>query len=165
MRRQRGPFRYRRLQMLDGASQDALRPAGKAASPLVCPGCGACFRRGRWTWAAAPAGAKKHRCPACTRIAQRFPSGYVSLAGAFFAQHRAEVLARVKHCEAQEKATHPLERIIAITKGEDGTQVTTTSVHLARLIGHALQHAFKGDLTQTYGREDNLLRVRWRRDG
>lgn len=165
MRRERGPFRYRRMQLLDGASNDALRPGGKAVSPVLCPGCGAVFRKGRWAWVAAPAGAKKHRCPACDRIAQRFPAGYVLLAGTFFKQHRAEALARVRHCEAQEKATHPLERIMAITDGKDGTQVTTTSVHLARLVGHALHNAFKGDLTQSYNREDNLLRVRWRRDG
>ena len=55
---------------------------------------------------------------------------------------------------------------MAITEnGADGVLVTTTSVHLARLIGHALEHAFKGELTRSYDREDNRLRVGWRRDG
>ena len=165
MRRERGPFRYRRLQLTDGLSNDAYRPSGKASGPIQCPRCKAVFRRGRWTWGAAPAGAAWRRCPACQRIDERYPAGFVSLSGAFFKQHRAEVLARVKQCESREKAEHPLERVMAIEEdGAKGTLVTTTSVHLARIIGHALHNAFKGDLRQTYNGRDNLLRVRWRRD-
>lgn len=163
MRRERGPFRYRRLQMLDGASQDALRPAGKAAGPILCPECKATFRRGRWRWGMAPAGAVRRHCPACLRIAQGYPAGYITLSGAFLDAHRDEILARVRHCETQEKGAHPLERVMAIEKTARGTQVTTTSVHLARLIGHALERAFKGELSQTYNRGDNVLRVRWSR--
>ena len=104
------------------------------------------------------------RCPACRRIDEGSPAGYISLSGTFFAAHRSEVLARVRNCETKEKSTHPLERIMATTAASGGVLVTTTSVHLARLIGHALHNAFKGDLSQSYNREDNLLRVRWRRD-
>ena len=163
MRRERGPYRYRRMQMLEGASADAYRPTGKAAGPVLCPGCKATFRRGRWRWGMAPAGAVRRKCPACLRIAQRYPAGYVTLSGAFFDEHRAEILARVRHCETQEKGAHPLERVMAVEKAAGGTQVTTTSVHLARLIGHALEHAFKGELGQSYSRGDNVLRVRWSR--
>jgi hypothetical protein len=163
MRRERGPYRYRRMQMLEGASADAYRPARKAAVPILCPGCTATFRRGRWRWGMAPAGAVRRHCPACLRIAQRYPAGYITLSGAFFDAHRDEVLARVRNCETQEKGAHPLERVMAIGKASGGTQVTTTSTHLARLIGHALEHAFKGELSQTYSRGDDVLRVRWRR--
>ena len=165
MRRERGALRFRRLQVMEGMGNDAYRPSAKPKGPVHCSGCGAVFRKGRWSWGAAPAGALKLRCPACRRIDERLPAGIVSLAGAFFTKHRKEVLARVKQCEAQEKAEHPLERIMAITEaGADGAQVTTTSVHLARLVGHALEHAFKGELTRTYDREDNRMRIRWRRE-
>jgi len=163
MRRERGPYRYRRMQMLEGASDDAYRPGGKPHGTLLCPGCKAVFRRGRWIWGAAPAGAIKRRCPACLRIAEGSPAGYISLSGAFFAAHRDEVLGRVKHCEQREKTTHPLERIMAIDAANGGVQVTTTSVHLARRIAHALESAFKGSLSLTYNHQDNLLRVRWSR--
>lgn len=163
MRRERGPYRYRRMQMLEGASADAYRPAGKSAGSVLCPRCKATYRRGRWRWGAAPAGAVRRQCPACLRIAQRYPAGYITLSGAFFNAHRDEILARVRHCETQEKGAHPLERVMAIEKTARGTQVTTTSVHLARLIGHALERAFKGELSQTYNRGDNVLRVRWSR--
>ena len=152
--------------MMEGLGNDAYRPSAKPQGPVHCPGCGALFRKGRWSWGAAPAGALKLRCPACRRINERLPAGIISLAGTFFSKHRKEVLARVKNCEKLENTEHPLERIMAITEdGADGAQVTTTSVHLARLIGHALEHAFKGELSRSYNREDNLLRVRWRRDG
>jgi hypothetical protein len=164
MRRERGPLRYRRMQVLEGANIDSFRPGAKPRGAVYCPRCKATFQRGRWTWRAGPAGAARRRCPACQRISESFPAGYVSLSGAFFEAHRDEVLARVRHCETQEKAAHPLERIMAIKPGRTATLVTTTSIHLARLIGHALRGAFKGTLAQTYNRGDNLLRVRWGRD-
>jgi len=163
MRRERGPYRYRRMQMLEGLAPDAYRPKGKARGPVVCPECGALFRKGRWQWAAAPAGAAKHRCPACVRAAEGAPGGYVSLQGAYFAAHREEVLGRVRNCEAAERSRHPLERVIAIARAPGGALVTTTSVHLARRVGHALVNAFKGELSQSYNRGDNLLRVSWSR--
>ena len=149
--------------MLEGASDDAYRPGVKPRGAVHCTGCGAVFRKGRWIWAAAPAGAEKRRCPACLRIAEGSPAGYVSMSGAFFNAHRDEVLGRVRHCEQREKTTHPLERIMAIGAAKGGVLVTTTSVHLARRIAHALESSFKGALSLSYNHQDNLLRVRWSR--
>jgi hypothetical protein len=150
--------------VLDGPAPDAYRPKRKAQGPVVCPDCGALFRKGRWQWAEAPAGAAKRRCPACVRAAEGAPGGYISLRGGFFAAHREEVLGRVRNCEAAERSRHPLERVIAITRARGGALVTTTSVHLARRVGHALMHAFKGELDMDYQRGENLLRVRWSRE-
>lgn len=163
MRRERGAFRYRRLQVLGGYGKDAYRPDRKPRGPLLCRRCGAAFRDGRWSWKAAPAGAKEERCPACQRIDEDFPAGYVSIGGSFFAERREEVLARIRHCETQENAEHPLERIMKVDQNGEGAVVTTTSTHLARLIGHALQHAFKGDLKTASGSGDNLVRISWSR--
>jgi NMD protein affecting ribosome stability and mRNA decay len=149
--------------MLEGASDDAYRPGAKARGPAHCRKCGAVFRNGRWTWTAAPAGAARLRCPACRRIDEGSPAGYIALSGGFFSAHRSEVLACVRNCEKKEKTTHPLERIMAIRPAGDGTMVTTTSVHLARRVAHALESAFKGTLNIAYNHQDNLLRVRWSR--
>ncbi len=164
MRRERGALRYRRMQIMEGLGDDAYRPAGKAGA-VQCPGCGAVFRRGRWSWGAAPAGAIRQRCPACRRIREGSPAGYVALSGRFFAAHHAEVLARIRNCEQKEKSRHPLERIMAVAGGKSAAMVTTTSVHLARRIAHALESAFKGSLSIAYNHQDNLLRVRWSRAG
>lgn len=162
MRRERGALRYRRMQIMEGLGDDAYRPAGKAGAAR-CPGCRAVFRKGRWTWGAAPAGAASLRCPACRRIREGSPAGTIALSGKFFAAHRAEVLARIRNCEAKEASRHPLERIMAVTGGQSAALVTTTSVHLARRIAHALESAFKGSLSLHYNPQDNLLRVRWSR--
>lgn len=164
MRRERGPFRYQRLQVLEGFGNDAYRPAGKPAGTMLCPRCRAVFRRGRWRWEPAPARAVQRRCPACRRIDESFPAGTIDLSGGFFRAHRAEILARVVHCAEMERAEHPLERIMAIRDTSDGLRVTTTSVHLARLVGHALKSAFKGSMRIAYNAQDNVARVRWSRD-
>jgi hypothetical protein len=163
MRRERGPYRYRRLQVLEGYGDDPYRPRRKPPGPAQCPRCGAVYRDGRWSWSRGAAPRAKLLCPACRRIAEDMPAGYLTLAGEYFRGHRAEVLGRVVHCAEQERAEHPLERIIAMREQDGEMLVTTTSTHLARLIGHALKRAFKGDLRMTYGRDENLLRVRWSR--
>ncbi|MCS6945258.1 MAG: BCAM0308 family protein [Sutterellaceae bacterium] len=142
---------------------DAYALRKKPPEPTRCPGCGAVFTAGRWTWKAAPADAHELICPACHRIRDRYPAGYVRLSGAFFDAHRDEILRLIRHCEEREKAEHPLERIMAIEDVDGGTQVTTTGIHLARVIGEAVQAAYKGDADFQYNREDKLLRVNWSR--
>jgi hypothetical protein len=88
-------------------------------------------------------------------------AGYVQISGGFSEARRDEVLSRVRHGETHEKAEHPLERIIAAEQGAGGAPVTTTSGHLARLLGHAPKSAFGDRLSLTYNRDDNLARVRW----
>lgn len=159
----------RRTQKPKDERHDAYRPGGKLAGAARCAGCGALWSDGRWKWEgtrdASPAGAggRKVLCPACHRIQDGLPAGYVALDGAYFAAHRDDILARVRGCEAAEKKEHPLQRIIAIEANGGGCVVTTTDSHLARRIGAALKAAFKGRLVSRYHAQDNLLRVRWTR--
>lgn len=132
--------------------------------PTRCPDCGAVFVDRRWTWAPAPLGVNEARCPACRRIADTYPAGFIELEGPFLAAHRDEILHLIRNTEAVEKAEHPLERIMAVD--EDGAReivVTTTGVHLARRIGDALARAYQGSLTLHYGEDENSLRVVWKR--
>jgi hypothetical protein len=163
MKTDRGSWRYQRKQLLQELEHDSYKSRRKLRGPAACPGCGAVYRRGRWRWEPAPDGARRARCPACLRARDRLPAASVSLSGRFFAQHRDEILARVRNCEQAEKRTHPLQRIMAIAANGSGTRISTTDAHLARRIGDALCHAFKGELEYHYNRGDNLLRVRWSR--
>jgi NMD protein affecting ribosome stability and mRNA decay len=163
MKTGRSAYRYGRKQLLEGYGNDPYRPGRKPAGPVQCPRCRAVFRRGRWSWGSAQGIALKRRCPACQRIEDRFPAGYVSIAGGFWRAHRGEILALVKNCEQRESAEHPLERIMKVQNEGEGLLVTTTSVHLARLIGHALKAAFKGSLRLVHNKEDSVLRARWTR--
>jgi len=133
--------------------------------PTVCERCHATYHEARWTWSAAPADAARALCPACQRIRDRYPAGFVTLRGAFLAQHRDDILNLVRNVEAREKQEHPMNRLMEIEDRAPGeVVVTTTEVHLARAIGAAVHAAHKGDIDYQYGDEDSLLRVTWVRE-
>jgi NMD protein affecting ribosome stability and mRNA decay len=164
MKRERGGFRMlRHEQLLQELVHDTYKSGRKLPEPTRCQDCGAVWHRGRWSWGAPPAGAHVARCPACKRIRDRFPAGYVSLQGKFFDAHRDEIVGRVRNCEAAEKADHPLQRIMNIEPEAGGLLVTTTDAHLARGIGEALRKAYRGRMEFHYNKADNLLRVSWTR--
>lgn len=165
MKTDRAAFRAgRREQLMTPVRKDSYREQAKFHWPAVCPECGATYRKGRWTWEPPVADAKPHRCPACLRIRDGMPAGYVTLKGAFLDAHREQILSMVHACETREKAEHPLQRIMAITEVEGGVQVTTTDGHLARGIGEALRDAFKGTLGVQFAEAENLVRALWQRE-
>jgi NMD protein affecting ribosome stability and mRNA decay len=162
MKNERGASRNKDLIPVE-LSQDSYKSKVKLPEPTRCPTCGATYHNGRWTWDTAPAGAHETVCPACHRIHDKFPAGYVTLKGEFLKMHREEILNIVRNCETKEKAEHPLERIMAIEDAGGGVLVTTTSEHLARDIAGRLHSAYKGTLDLHYGKDEDLLRATWSR--
>lgn len=153
----------RQDRLLREGVHDPYQSKSKLPEPTVCPGCGAVFHRGHWTWSERPEGAHETLCPACHRIHDEVPAGLLTLSGAFFDAHRDELMRLVQHVEQREKTAHPLKRIMSV-EDRNGTRVITlTDPHLARGIGEALHHAYQGDLEYAYGDEDILLRVGWSR--
>lgn len=165
MKAERGGWRpLRHEQLIQEVIHDSYKPRRKLPEPTRCPACGATYRAGRWTWGTAPTTARESLCPACRRVRDRLPAGYVVLAGKFFRERRDEILRLAANCEQRERGDHPMERIIATENARGGARITTTSVHLARRIAEALHKANKGELKYSYNREENLLRATWRRD-
>jgi hypothetical protein len=121
------------------------------------------FRKGRWTQAARPADAHEHRCPACSRIRDRFPAGSITISGPFAGSHRAEVLGLARNEERAERGEHPLARIMAVEEHPDQVVITTTDLHLPRRIGEALRRAYDGELTIDQEKQSYLVRVTWTR--
>jgi len=142
---------------------DTYKSRSKLPEPTVCPRCLAVYHEGRWQWLSRPPEAHEQICPACHRVADRYPAGSVMLRGEFLQQHKQEVLNIARHQEALARAEHPLARIIEIKENEDGTLITTTDPHLARRIGEAVHHACAGELDFHYAEESNVLRVTWKR--
>ena len=142
---------------------DSYRSRGKLPEPTICPDCKAVYHKGRWTWGAKPAEAHEERCPACHRIHDKYPAGYLTLSGPFFKEHKKEILKLAHNEEVKAKAEHPLRRIIAIQEEEGGIVITTTDTHLPRGIGAAVTHAFHGDFHFRYSEEQKLIRANWTR--
>lgn len=164
MKAERNAYRIgRHEQPMTGFPKDSYATAAKPGGPAYCPECAASFQRGRWSWRLPAASARPVRCAACRRIAEKMPAGYVTLSGTFFAEHRDEVLRRVRRCEEAQKRLHPLQRLMAVRRRAGETVVTTTDVHLARRIGEALAKSFKGRLSLQYAKGEALARVRWTR--
>jgi len=143
--------------------EDSYRARTKLPEPSVCPQCGAVFNEGRWEWGQHPAGAHQEICPACHRINDEFPAGFVTLKGEFFLAHREEILDLARNVEKRERAEHPLKRIITIEEKDGGALITTTDIHLARGIGEAIHGAWQGDLDFHYNPSEYLVRVTWER--
>ena len=153
----------RRDRLVRERRHDAYKETGKWPEPTVCTDCSAVFSDGRWSWKEPPAGANRTRCPACQRIADNYPAGYVELNGPFFQKHRDEILNLIRNEEKLEKGEHPLERIMGIEEQDDGILITTTGIHIARRTGEAVEKAYQGDLEFRYGDSEKSIRVFWRR--
>lgn len=144
---------------------DSYRLTRKPVGGTVCRECGAVFHAGRWVWSERPTVSHETLCPACQRVRDRLPAGFVHVGGSYFKQKREELLRLLLHREEREKAEHPLARIIAIEVDDDdeGLRLTTTDIHLARALGEALFSAHRGKLEFDYNEGENLLRVDWSR--
>lgn len=153
----------RRDHLLQEREHDAYQLKGKLPEPSVCSSCGATFHDGRWQWGVAPAAAQHVTCPACHRIRDRFPAGFVTFDGDFLKAHRDEIEHLVRNEEQHQRVEHPLKRIMDMEATENELRITTTDIHLARSIGEAVHRAYQGELDFHYNPEQILLRVHWTR--
>jgi hypothetical protein len=112
---------------------------------------------------ARPARSHEELCPACHRIRDKYPAGFLTLKGEFLKAHQEEILNLARNEEEEEKAEHPLQRIMAIEQEGEAIVLTTTDMHLVRRIGEALHHAYHGELEVHYIEEGSILRVSWQR--
>ncbi len=153
----------RRDRLVKEKRHDTYKEDKKWPEPTACTECNSVYLEGRWTWYEPPVNANKVLCPACQRIAENYPAGYLELKGSFFQQHRQEMLNLIHNEEKLEKTAHPLERIMVINEENELILITTTGIHIARRIGEAISRAYQGDLSFTYGDGEKTIRVFWNR--
>jgi hypothetical protein len=160
-------FRPRQhLESLDDPIHDPYQARLKLSSPTVCSECGALYADGRWQWPKRiPPDAATATCPACLRIRDQQPAGYVTIDAALAGPHGAAIVAQARNLETREKREHPLQRIMAI-EGEDkagaphgALRITTTDTHLARGLGEALEHSLNAHADYAFAKGEHLLRV------
>ncbi|MDR8393245.1 BCAM0308 family protein [Aliifodinibius sp. S!AR15-10] len=156
-------FKQERHQIFKEKPKDPYRSNQKLQEPTVCSECGALFANGRWCWQRVPDNnVNQTLCPACQRITDNYPAGFIELGGDFFREHYDEIINLVKNTGEQEENQHPLERIIKITKRDGKTLITTTGLHIARRIGDAIFNSYQGSLEYNYAAK-HLIRVNWQR--
>lgn len=153
----------RKDRLLRELVHDPYMSKRKLPEPSVCPQCDAVFHHGRWEWGDLPENPHEELCPACHRINDRVPAGFLALSGEFLADHKEEISNLVHNVENREKATHPLKRIMNIEEQQDGLLITFTDPHLARGVGEAIYNAYEGDLSFQYSEQEYMLRVNWKR--
>ncbi len=154
----------RRDRLLQEAEHDSYKARGKFPEPTICSHCGAVFHIGRWQWGITVASdAHRASCPACQRVHDHCPAGYVFLTGAFLQAHHEEIVHLVRNEAERQRAEHPLKRVMAIDEAEVEIQVSTTDLHLARALGEAVHHAYQGELEFHYNPQEMLLCVHWSR--
>lgn len=149
--------------LLQELEHDPYHSKRKIAEPTVCPDCHAVYLHGRWSWGDAPEGAHEQRCPACQRVHDRVPAGFLTLRGDFLIEHKEEIMGLIHNYAERERHEHPLKRIMAIEEQDEGTVLTFTDAHLARGIGEAIHHAYEGEIDYQYTKGDIMLRVQWER--
>jgi hypothetical protein len=109
------------------------------AGAAACPHCGVCYQDGNLTWTAQPTRlAENFDCPACRAIADNAVGRTLQLSGKLLREHLDEVLSLIKHTVVNTKAEHALERTLKVQADDHGVEVTTTGMHLANRIAHAL---------------------------
>ena len=153
----------RRDRLIRDTRHDPYAEYEKPPEPTVCPECDAVFRKGRWQWSAGPFDAPRSLCPACRRIRDDNPAGYITVHGDFAVAHRDEILNLARNVAERERTEHPLKRIMAMREQDDTFNITTTDVHLARSIGDAMHAAYAGDLDYKYEKDETIIRVSWNR--
>ena len=157
-----GSYR-RRDKLIQEKRHDVYQEQGKLPEPTICTQCNALYAEGRWSWKETKQSAKEVICPACKRIADHYPAGYIEIGGPFFLEKREEILSLVHNVEKQEKCEHPMERILSITDERDHVLITTTGTHVARRIGEALSRSYKGEFSCRYSEGEETIRISWKR--
>lgn len=156
--------RNRRDRLIQEEIHDPYMARSKPPEPASCPECEAVFSEGRWQWLPeVPQGAEKELCPACQRIRDRVPAGLLYLSGAFFAEHRDEIMNLIDNKVESQKSQHPMKRLMGVAEQEDGVEISFTDVHLPRGVGEAIERAYEGELDIHYTDEAGIVRVYWQR--
>jgi hypothetical protein len=156
----------RRDRLIKERIHDPYKPRGQLPEPSVCTDCGVVYTQGRWQWLPeAPPDGEEVLCPACRRVRDRVPAGFLTLSGGFLAGHREEILNLARNKVDEQKAQHPMKRLMGVEEDEDGALVLTfTDVHLPRGVGEAIARAYQGELEVKYTDEAGIVRATWRRE-
>lgn len=141
---------------------DPYKMVSKPPEPCICPVCKAVFKGGRWQWLKSwPEKAREEICQACRRIRDAYPAGILILNGSLVTTHLAELMNLARNQEADERAEHPLHRILRVSRRHGTVTICTTDIHLPERIGKALRRAYKGRFEINHEKQGCFVRACW----
>jgi NMD protein affecting ribosome stability and mRNA decay len=149
--------------LIQDKRKDVYLKTNSQKTHMVCSNCGAIFSNGRWTWKELINNLKETTCPACKRISDNYPAGFVEIKGSFYSGHEKEISNLILNTEKMEKKERPLERIMMFKPGKSKATLTTTGIHIARRIGEALSRSYQGNFSFQYLDGEKSIRVFWER--
>ena len=151
-------------------SSDPYQSEAGLKEPAVCQTCQAIYRQKRWqldpaeaTHLAADPNVTWVTCPACQKVAERYPEGILTLRGSYLWNHEAEIRNILDNTVARFSARNPLERIIRMERTEDALVIETTDNKLAEQLGRSLQKSHSGELQIDWQGTPVVCRVQWER--
>lgn len=158
-------LRRRHDRLIQEQVTDPYKTPRKLPEATVCPDCKAVYVHGRWTWIPPwSRAAGEALCQACHRTRDDYPAGLITLTGDYLPAHREELIQLMRNREAEERASHPLHRIMAIEEQPGSLVVKTTDIHLPHRIAESIRQAHKGELRVHYDQDGYFLRADWHRD-
>ncbi len=161
---------YGETGQMNTRSKDDLLPQKGLKEVAVCKECMALYLNNRWY--SSEEGLPKLStdmvrnealCSACQRVRDNNPAGVATFTGDYLAEHEREILSTIKKVGERVSAKNPLARIMEIRQGEKVLIVFTTADKLAQKLGREIYKAHNGLLEFQWSREDNFVRVNWRR--
>lgn len=154
------PKQSRRDQLVQEFNHDPYHAKLKLKDDTTCKSCRAVFKKGRWTWDKMHAAKLETVCPACQRVKDNAPAGFLTITQDYLSVLKQEKLNLIRHVEERESKTHPMKRLMAIEENDELMLITLTEPRLARNIGDALKKAYGGELNYEYTAGEFMLRVK-----
>lgn len=102
--------------------------------------------------------------PACVQVTNGIVGGYLTVDGAFFQEHRAEIGRLLSNEARRAREDNPLSRTMGREEADGRLIITTTTEHLAQRLGRALEKAYHGQTVYDFSHENKVARVHWHRD-
>lgn len=153
---------------IDRRNADPYQNDAGLKEPCLCQECHSIYRQRRWLvdpkeadrLADAP---ETHWvvCPACRKIAEKYPEGLLTLEGRYLWQHEEEIRNMLTNEVTRLRQRNPLERVMRMERREEALVIETTDQKLAEHLGRAVQRAHRGELHIDWG--GDACRVEWNR--
>jgi len=149
---------------------DPYQTEDTVKEPAICQKCNAVYQGKHWQFDGEKAESLQHSsqvmwvtCPACTKIEDHYPEGFMTLKGDYLWAHEEEIRNLLRNEAEAVMNTNPLSRIMQIKADNGALVIETTEQKLAEHLGRSLTAAHSGELNVQWSKAPKVCRVEWER--